>query len=487
MKDFITEIGKIPTNTLLYTFSQMSIEMFKQQECQKKIPIAIMNQGCIKKGAVLLMGWDIHSIAYYSVVHSNDFRTTSKEPSVEEIINLYRRYDNENSVANQLAGADLDGVFRIIMGMTSEQFMFQQLNLVFEKFNRDYYILLAAEHFKHRSELDVNCIVKETFGYSAADYIAMLMMVFWLCNQSPVPLKAMDIVKLETESPLLSRDNLERFIQYYSCTYEDLRNTKFGKQLLYSKPFIKTQRTESYITSNMFLVAFLIANGLYWLVRDYYNKRKSQHFVNTFGLLFEEYIVDLTGRYCQEGECRQLPQGKRKGADFLLDIGDIQFLIESKSALLPLSVKQQVPNTDQANTFFARTISEAYEQLVSSYNQIRDASSKTTIKVILLYDDFSNTGIIEKAITEIFDNDPYCFVMTIRELEILLYLHKHIPKKSDTVCEKINEQITKDGQRKSLGAIFESLGIYDNPHLTGTMDYFHQLLKHFEKQLKPDT
>ena len=249
MKDFITEIGKIPTNNLLYTFSQMSIEMFRQQECQKEIPIAITNQSGIKKGAVLLMGWDIHSIAYYSVVHSNDFRTSKKVSSVEEIINLYRKYDNENSVASKLAEADLDGIFRIIMGMTSEQFLFQQLNLVFEKFNRDYYILLAAEHFKHRADLDVNCIVKETFGYSA---------------------------------------------------------------------------------------------------------------------------------------------------------------------------------------------------------------------------------------------DDYCFVMTIRELEILLYLHKHIPKKLDTVCEKIKEQITKDGQRKSLGAIFESLGIYDNPHSTGTMDYFHQLLKQFEKQLKPD-
>lgn len=484
MRDFITEIGKISTNTVLHTFSQISIEMFRQQECQKKVPIAIMNQGRIKKGSVLLMGWDIHSIAYYSVLHSNDFRTTSKEPSVEEIINLYRRYDNENSVAGKLAGADLDGVFRIIMGMTSEQFMFQQLNLVFEKFNRDYYILLAAEHFKHRSELDVNCIVEETFGYSADDYIAMLMMVFWLCNQNPVPLKAMDLVKLETESPLLSRDNLERFIQYYSCTYKDLRNTKFGKQMLYSKPFIRTQRTGSYITSNMFLVAFLIANGLYWLVRDYYSKRKSQHFVNTFGLLFEDYIVDLTRRYCQEGECRQLPQGKKKGADFLLDLGNIQFLIESKSALLPLSVKQQVPNTDQADTFFTRTISEAYEQLVSSYDQIKETSSKTIIKVVLLYDDFSNTGIIEKAITEIFDNDPCCFIMTIRELEILLYLHNRVPRKLNMVCEKIHEQITQAGERQSLGAMFESLDIYDNPHLTGNMDYFHQLLKHFEKRLK---
>lgn len=487
MRDFITEIRKIPTSTVLHTFSNISIDMFRKQECQIKVPIAIMRKGCIKRGTVLLMGWDIHSIAYHSVLNGTDYRSSSREPSVAEIINLYRGYDNENSVAGKIGTADVDGIFRILMGMTSEQFMFQHLNLIFEKFNRDYYILLAAEHFEHRSELDVNCIVKEMFGYSADDYIAILMLVFWLCNQNPDPFKAMDNVKLETDSSLLSLQNLERFIQYYSCTYEDLKDTKLGKQLLYSKPFIRTQRDGNYITSNMFLVAFMMGNGLYWLARDYYCKRKSQHFVNTFGLLFEDYIIDLAGRYCEEGECRQLPKGNKKGADFLLDLGDILFLIESKSALLPLSVKQQVPDIDQADRFFTQTIDEAYEQLVSSYEQIKETSTKTIIKVVLLYDDFSNTGIIEKAMTEIFDNDSQCFVMTIRELEVLLYLHKQGSPKVDVICEKIHKQINKTGERRSLGAIFESLDIYDNPHLSGNMDYFQKLLKHLEKQLKQNT
>lgn len=368
------------------------------------------------------------------------------------------------------------------MGMTSEQFLFQQLNLIFEKFNRDYYILLAANHFKHRTELDVNSIVIKTFGYSADDYISILMMVFWLCSQSPAPLKAMDILKPETKSRLLSRDNLEKFIHYYSCTYKELREAKLGKQLLYSKPFIKTQGNGSYITSNMFLMAFMMGNGLYWLVRDYYCKQRNQHFINTFGLLFEDYINDIAGRYCEKGECIQLAQGKNKGADFLLDLGGLQFLIESKSALLPLPVKQQVPDVDQADVFFTRTIKEAYQQLQSSYSQIRDTISKPILKIILLYDDFSNTGIIEKAITEIFDNDPYCFIMTIRELEILLYLHKNDPAKQNAICERIHNQITTGREHESIGGIYESLDIYDNPHLSGNMDYFQQLLKHFEHQ-----
>ena len=484
MRDFITEIRKIPTSRVLLTLSEISIDMFRKMECRKDIDVEVVKNGLVRTGKVALLGWDIQNIAFLSVKHSNDYRDSNSSTSVSEIINLYRKYDNDHSAAEQLRESDIDGVFRIIMGMSSEQFPFQQLGIIFEKFNRDYYILMAADHFEHHSKLDMNGIVEDTFDYSADDYVAVLMMVFWLCNQSPIPLRAMERVSLEKESDLISVENLTKFIDYYSCTYKELRESKLGKQLLYSKPFIKTQRTGSYITSNMFLVAYTIGNGLYWLVRDHYCNLKSQHFINTFGLLFEDYIKDLAQRYCVQTEWKQLSQGKKKGADFLINFGNLIFLIESKSGLLPLGVKQQVPNLEQADLFFMRTIQEAYEQLQSSYDQISRDFNHTIIKVILLYDDFSNTGIIEKSITGIFDNDPNCFIMTIRDLEIFLYLHKYDPIKRMAICERIIDQLKLGKNRESIGGIYESLDITGNPHLSGEMDYFQNLLKHFEKKLK---
>lgn len=484
MRDFISEIRKIPTSRVLQTLSGISIDMFKKMEYRKDLDIEVVNKGVVKRGKIALLGWDIQNIAYLSVKHSNDYRDSHTTSTVAEVVNLYRKYDNDHSAAEQLRESNIDGIFRIIMGMSSEQFLFQQLGFIFEKFNRDYYILIAAEHFEHHSDLDMNAIVEDTFGYSADDYVAVLMMVFWLCNQSPIPLKAIENVRLEKESPLLSVENLTKFIDYYSCTYKDLRESKLGKQLLYSKPFIKTQRLASYITSNMFLAAYTMGNGLYWLARDYYCNQKSQHFINTFGLLFEDYIKDLAQRYCEDNEWKQLSQGRKKGADFLIDFGDLILLIESKSGLLPLGVKQQVPNVEQANLFFTRTIQEAYEQLQSSYDQISKDSNHTIIKVILLYDDFSNTGIIEKSITGIFDNDPNCFIMTIRDLEIFLYLHKYDPIKRMAICDRIIDQLKLGKNRESIGGIYETLDITGNPHLSGEMDYFQKLLKHFEKKLK---
>lgn len=484
MSDFITEIRKIPTDKMLSVLSNISMKMFEILEHQIQLPLELTNNGFKRTGSVMLMGWDIHSIAFHSVINSNDYRTSSKEVSFPKLINLYRGYDNEHSAAEAISNANFDGVFRILMGMTSEQFLFQQPGLIFEKFNRDYYILLAADNFEHRSELDVNAIIKDTFGYSADAYIALLLILFWLCSKSPEPLKVMDEVRNDSWSTLLSHENISRMVQYYSCSYEDLRNSPLGKQLLYSKPFIMTQSKKTYITSNMFLFAFTLGNGLYWVVRDYYLKRNSQHFTNTFGLLFEDYINDLGIRYCTEGECTQLDRGKKKGADFLIDFGSLKLLIESKSALLPLGVKQQVPNTKQADTFFIRTIQEAYDQLKSSYNELEINQTVPIIKIILLYDDFSNTGIIEKAITSIFDKDPQCFMMKIRELEILMYLHKYAPEKEKSICVRILSQLSEGKERESIGAILESLDIYDNLHLSGEMDYFQKLLNHFAKQFE---
>ena len=484
MSDFITEIRKIPTNRLLHILSNISIMMFEKLVHQISLPIELTINGFNKSGSVLLTGWDIHSIAFHSVINSNDYRNSRKALSLPELISLYRIYDNDHSAADAISKSDFNGVFRIMMGMTSEQFIFQQVGLIIEKFNRDYHILLAGKNYEHRAELDVDAVFQDIFACTADDYVSLLMMLYWLCGKSPELLKALEEEGRIAYSGLFSSENISKLVQYYSCTYEDLRKSRLGKQLLYSKPFIMTDCDGSYIMSSMFLFHFTLGNGLYWVVRDYYMKLSSQHFTNTFGLLFEDYINDITTMYCTKGECKQLPRATTKGADFLIDFGLMKLLIESKSALLPLGVKQQVPNIKQADTFFSRTIQEAYDQLLSSYEEHKKYSLVPIIKIILLYDDFSNTGILEKAMTDIFDCDPACFVMTIRELEMLLYMHKHNSVKAQTIFERILEQSTQTRERESIGAICESFGVHDNPHLSGEMDYFHKLLRRFEKQLE---
>lgn len=484
MKNFISEIKKVETDRLIYSLSRISIDMFKNNKCEIEVPIPVLRYGKRQNLIVNLFAWDIPNIAFLSVKESNDYRHSDKMASLGQLINLYREYENDHSAAESMKNADINGVFRILLGMTAEQFQYQNLQWIFEKFNRDYYILLAAEGFKHRNEIDTNLVVKETLGYSADDYIAILLMVFWLCTQHPDPLTAPESLYCRKENTILTTENITKFIEYYSCTYKDLREHILGKQLMYSKPFVRTQRAGSYLAISAYLVVMLVGNGLYWLVRDYYLRQGTQKFVNAFGLLFEDYIEDLAINYCELFEWEKLPAGQKKGADFIFDFGSLKMLIESKSSLLKLDVKQQVPNLKSADNFFNNTIRKAYKQLNSSYEQLKGTCNVPIVKIILLYDEFSNTSVIESSMREIFEQDSSCYVMTIRELEMLLYIHHNDKQTERKIMDRLLESITPGGERKNLGTIYSDLSIYKNRHFDGSMNYFSKLMGYFGENLK---
>lgn len=489
MKDFISVIRRIHTDDLIRSFSKVSIEMFNDQQFIREVEVPIIRYGQPKVLVVQLSAWDIPDIAFLSIKNSTDFRNGSRNFLVGHIVDLYREYSNQNSSAEHIANADANGVFRTVLGITAEQFNYQNRQWISEKISRDYYILIAASTFEHRREVDVVAIVDELFGCSVDDYMAILLTVFWLCMKHPDPLSVPEEQYYRKKNTILTKENIERVIGYYSCTYNDLRRHSLGKQLLYSKPFVCTQRTKTTLSVSMFLVAMMVANGLYWLVRDYFLKKSKesgkndQTFVNEFGSLFEEYIKDLATRYCEHTEWRKLPESSKKGADFVFDFGAVQFIVESKSALLKLDAKQQVPNLRSIDLFFERTIRDSYQQLVSSYEELSRLTSIPIIKVILLYDEFSNTAIIERSMAEVFDADPSCFVMTIRELEILLYIHRNNKEMEKSILEQIISGIQMKDARRNIGGIYSELGIYENPHFSGEMNYFSKLMEHFKGNL----
>lgn len=484
--DFISEIKKINTDGLILRFAERSIEMFKGQESITSVEVPVVRYGRSQKLCVALSAWDILSIDYLAVKHSNDYRDGKKKCSVGQLVDLYREYDNEHHTPNALYNPNLplDDIFRIILGMTAEQFQHSRMLWAFERFSRNYYILLAAKDFEHHALIDVDGIIRETFGYNADDYVAVLLIVFWLCLQNPMPLTAPPSLYHRKELTVLTEENIRAFVGRYTCTYRELRDSPLKRQLLYSKPFIKTQKTCATIMSSMYLVAMLIGNGLYWVVRDYYQMRKQQNFVNAFGLLFEDYITDLAKTYCSESEWRHLEEGRKKQSDFYFDFGDVRLVVEAKSALLGLNARQQVPNTSTIDRFYRNTIQEAYQQLQSSHNELLSAAPTPLLKIILLYDEFSNTAIIEQSISEIFLNDPACYIMTIRDFEILLYTYKYNYSQFKNVLNSMAYPKGKDRERKCVTVILEEHSLRDNFHFDGERDYFKILLEHFGSQLK---
>ncbi len=485
MQNFISEIKKIETDKVLSWMSMASIEIMRQHQYEKLVDIPILRYGKILIKKVPLTAWDILDIAYLSVKHSNDYRNDDKCVSFERLVDLYRKYENEHSAAEYInEDTPIEKVARIILGMTAEQFQYQNRNWISEKLNREYYILTIASDFENENKIDVSAIVKEVFGYSVDDYLSMVLWVIFLCMRYPDPMAYYESLQRHSADKVFTYDNLKNFIDSYSCSYDDLRSNPIGKQLLYSKPFIKTQRHGDYLAVSIFPVLMILGNGLYWLVRDYYHKQNDDKFLHVFGVLFEEYIASLGKCYCIPGEWEKLDTSHHhKEADFIFDFGKFKMLVESKSSLLMLGARQQVPKLETIDRFFRNTIEKAYQQLNSTYNRLNKSSTLPIIKVILLYDEFSNTAITELSMPGVFENDYLCFVMTIRELEMLLYYHRYDKEIEEKI---INEVLTAiDSKMKiNIGAIYQELSLYENLHFKGKRNYFKRKMEYIVDNIR---
>lgn len=117
-------------------------------------------------------------------------------------------------------------------------------------------------------------------------------------------------------------------------------------------------------------------------------------------------------------------------------------------------------------------------------SELLSAAPTPLLKIILLYDEFSNTAIIEQSISEIFLNDPTCYIMTIQDFEILLYTYKHNYPQFKNVLNSMSYPKGEKRERKCATVILEEHSLRDNLHFNGDRDYFKKLLKYFGTQLK---
>lgn len=461
MADLMTLLKNIPTEKLIRCFSKLSLDIYHSGGYR----IELLFKG--KK--VLLTGWDIAEIEYLSIVNSNDYRrfdsitTTAEWPA--RVVNGYQGYMNKTKIKESWKSPDSTSLVRdLLLGMYMEQSLYQWKAWMNDMYNRNYHILVAGD----ASPIKAEEIVQEVLGMSVKEYSAVASIIYALSGIEPEVRKV-----LEVRTDVLARLNttlelVDCFLDYYSVTYEEVRASNLKHLFFYSKPFIKTDRSGCCLASNCFLTAFTSVNGLYWLLRDYYCVKGSQAFTNGFGQLFENYICEIASAYCAEGEWNQLPQGKKKGADFVFQFPQAIIIVESKSTLLGLPAKQQLPD-DTTMEKFVRCIKVAYSQLQETYIAIQNPEQKPVLKIVLLYDTSIKGDIVETACpNEAFAKDPDCHVMTIREFEYLLHLWKDDKAQFEIVLHCFLED------KQELHKNFTEPS-YSWSHFTGSMDYMGEI------------
>lgn len=482
MKNFIQTIKGISAEKLIHHFAEISVDMCKKQEYLRDVDVQFFQGNVRRSMRVTLSAWDIHGIQYHVICNSNDYRNSISVYTIGQIVNLYRRFEDQESPAEALKEADLSGVFKILFGLISEQLPFQNMGWIFENFNRNYHILVSSDKINRNLTFSLEQIIREKFGWSISEYLSVQLIVYWLCMQHCNPLTAPESMYKKKNDTVLTKENIRKFIVYYSCNYKDVRTSPMKKQLFYSRPFIHTDKSKAYIASNCYLVSWMISNSLYWLMRDYYNELGSQEFVNAFGVMFEDYLKELAEKHFSPEQWNVIPRAKKKSADFYFDLNDAILVIEQKSSLIRLSAKQQTSNLEVLNKFITTAIIGAYGQIQATCEEID--SSKPVLKIILLYEMIENTGLIEMSVPEIFGTNDKCYIMTIWELEIMFHLWSTDRAK----CLELLQKMLTGKQNDDIGGcsitkIYKEMGLYALHGIAGELDYFQMQLENLRKEL----
>ena len=428
-------------------------------------PLIDTSTGARKNQEVFLTGWNLVDLAYSSIVCGNDYRGKA----ISDVNELYLLVSLTESMHQKRESEWMDvddfqstpDLFLYLWGFFGEQKKIQQPGKVFDNLSREMYMLLDLAP-RIQGVSNIQEIVNYEVGVCAEKIILALFLAWFASTQAQTQKEwEENLIWGET----LSLEEFRVIMSRYTATYQDVRSSKLGRQYLYVKPYIQTQNKEI-ISINCYLNFFLVEHCVLWCVRDYYFRTNSRQFTSEFGLLFEEYFKELLMNTLVDEAYERIPEEKKSRADWRIVLGKYRFLIEQKSPLLGLDAKQQESNLEVMKTFCTRNIVKGINQLGETEKDFGDGPY---IKIILLYEDYLYTGIIDHvfALPECKQKNDYLYwLVTIDELETLLFLYHSDEKLFDEIMDKkIAREVTRSNEGKSLSQIFGENGVSKNPYI----------------------
>ena len=416
---------------------------------------------------VFLTAWGLVDLAYYSILFSNDYRA-NRTPDHDELLFLFQSMDavieaHEKEHIGALGWTHEDTLYHIY-GMCMEQFQYETFRLHSDAQNRELYMLLDLAHTLDQA-INIPQIIEKEIGVNWQNVLASLFLAWYMTTANLTERQVVETCLWNQEFPA---EDFQKVLAYYTLTYQDVQTDQtLKRQIFYTKPFILTEREKERFAISPYLVCFVYEHCLFWLVRNYYNKQNDQTFTAYFGKLFETYFEELLQETIGANHFTKIDESLRdKRADWKIHIDEYLFLVEQKSAAISLTVKQQIPDIGKEKTFIDRHLIKALQQLAETESFLNDGKY---IKIILIYEPFLNTHILDAVFKESNCNltdDGYYWVMTIEEAEILFSAYKENHELFQAIVEeKIKRETSKSPEGRSILQLSYNYGIKKNPYV----------------------
>jgi hypothetical protein len=422
--DYISYIRRFPTDEIIINGYKLTKEMHDDKCIQ-----CYLNDKC-KKQNFFITPWEVLDISFDSVKYSNDFRNrVIGENDLLKLISYHRQLRDKESNFDNIDKDFL--ISNIVFGLSQEEFWFQKVGYELSDYSRNHEILKIG--LRENDKIITDALNSE-IGMSFDEYNWNMWVLL------VISMVSCDFTNLDTSNLkkiIVNEDILNKIIAYYTATYDDVRKSNVNKNIFFTKPFIKTSKGKTLLTSPFYLYR-LFSNGLYWVIRNYYVKSCSQVFINGFGTWFEKYLEQVFNTYLKNYQFEKITEPNNlKKADWAIISKKYLIILEQKSALAKLELKQINPNNDELLKYFKK-LSEGYEQLEESKKfYSKKYNNKETVKILVHYENLyipeQNQDTIEKLIDY---NNKDVLMANISEVEGLIYLMS----KDESEFEKLIER-----------------------------------------------
>lgn len=394
-----------------------------------------------RRGLVTIAAWHLSDLAFLSTVWTHDFADRSPRP--EDLVDLMNRYHERDGLIgpewlNSMRPED--ALIAWPIGMSQQQFWYQQPHMIRAEFNRQVEMLeFLWRGLRNAPNLDEVCL--DATGFNLRQLRKLNFALYAVgARQTDITAMSFDGTS-HVVDPIITAPNIEQLIDHYTADYARIRSSVLRENCFFIWPIVRTA-TGRRIVVNEYFLARKTADGPFWIIRDWYMSRSTrserESFLRYFGELFDLYFEKLLAAYLPpESYCRVKPTVGQRIADWIIEWEDYVLIVELKSTFLPLSARRSYFKFGQLENYIAK-LSEGVLQLDST-ERTMDIGG-TRIKLLVHYEPLfvSDVLIRPRAVDMVKDelnSTENIFFSDLQDMEMLVHTMSANPQAARLVLE----------------------------------------------------
>jgi hypothetical protein len=232
--------------------------------------ILVQHDGLLsRRKPVTTTAWQLSELAFLATTWTHDF--ADRSPRAGDLVDLMNRYDERDGIVGpewMNSMRPKDALMAWPIGLSQQQFWYQQPHLIRAEFNRQVEML---EFLSKRTDnpLDLDQVCHHATGFSLRQLRKLNFALY------AVGARKTDITSLSFDGtskivdPVITAPNVEKLVDYYTADYDTIRSSVLRENSFFVWPVVRTA-TRRRIVVNEYSLARKIADGPFWIIRDWY-------------------------------------------------------------------------------------------------------------------------------------------------------------------------------------------------------------------------